>query len=143
MAPERMAVITSCVFPPMPSLWHQLGTSGGHTVQMEGQLGSPRSPWTEMKQTVGAGLEWKNVARPLMEGLYPASPCRPRKSCRCSLMSGVPSWYRTSARAVWPSSGSKTRPERESPAVQAAPGTFPPGFGEGRWLPVEAARAQS
>ena len=69
MAPERMAVITSCVFPPMPSLWHQLGTSGGHTVQMEGQLGSPRSPWTEMKQTVGAGLEWKNVARQLKEDL--------------------------------------------------------------------------
>ena len=34
----------------------------------------------------GAGSEWKNVARPLMEGLYPALPCCRRKSCRRSLM---------------------------------------------------------
>lgn len=81
----------------------------------------------------GAGSEWKNVARLLMEGLYPALPCCRRKSCRRSLMSRVPSWFRTSARAVWLSSSSRTPCSRcltgeRKPSSPGGSGNVPAGL---------------
>ena len=82
-----------------------LGMRSGHTIQMEVQLGLPKNPSTEVKQTAGQG--WSGRTWPgSWRKTYPASSCRLRRSSRCSLMFCVWSWLRNSAKVMWQSRGS-------------------------------------